>query len=323
MKRFLIACLALATVPLFAETAAKPSRRPAMKYSSTVEVRPFEGGPGSLKRLVAQYEASRLGKTQPQSGRRLAPQAVGDARSSRSFVFPAAGNVRGAGGEFFRSDVTLVSFDDVDQDVAVLWLQNGANTDNPPARTITLEPNTYYIIEDFVNEVFDITQQLGGIVVLPVVGNEFDEDSALDGFSRIWTEQPSNPIGTVSQPFPAVDLFDFYVFETASLLGLRNDAQYRTNFGIVNADDHALTFTIRFMGERASNTVTLTVPPLGMIQQPVPAGDYGNLAIEIDVSDPLAFWIPYASSTDNRTGDGWVAIGGAVFTPEDLDDIGV
>jgi hypothetical protein len=33
-------------------------------------------------------------------------------------------------------------------------------------------------------------------------------------------------------------------------------------------------------------------------------------------------WIGYASSTDNVTGDGWVSIASADFSPGDLDQVG-
>jgi len=34
-------------------------------------------------------------------------------------------------------------------------------------------------------------------------------------------------------------------------------------------------------------------------------------------------WIAYASSTDNITGDGWVSIAGADFSPDQLKNIGL
>jgi len=323
MKRLLIACIALLTVPLFAQTRMMQPR-PGMKYvaANSAKIRQAPSEPGRLARLMAQYEAARFGRMEGQGGLRVRPQAVADGRSARLLLFPAAGNARGAGGEFFRSDLLLANFDSVDQDILVLWLQNGANTNDPPAFVLTLDAQTYNAFTDFVGETLHLTGQLGAIYMIPVDGEDIDFDAAIDGFSRIWTEQPSNPIGTVSQPFPAVDPYSFYVFDTATLLGVKNDTQYRTNFGIVNVDDVAHTFNLRFLGESATNTLTLTVPALGMIQQPVPAANYGNLVIEVDVDDPFAPWIPYASSTDNRTGDGWVTIGSALFTPEDLDDIG-
>ena len=322
MKRFLIACIALLTVPLFAQT--RMVQRPGMKYATSAKIRKAPSEPGRLARLTAQYEAARFGRMEGEGGLRVRPQAVADGRSARLLLFPAAGNARGAGGEFFRSDLLIANFDSVEQEILVLWLQNGANTNDPPAFVLTLEPQTYAAFTDFVGETLHLTGQLGAIYMIPVDGDDIDFDAAIDGFSRIWTEQPSNPVGTVSQPFPPVDPYSFYVFNTATLLGIRNDTQYRTNFGIVNVDDVAHTFNLRFLGDSgATNQLTLSVPALGMIQQPVPPANYGNLVIEIDVDDPFAPWIPYASSTDNRTGDGWVTIGNALFTPEDLDDLGL
>ena len=325
MKRILIACIALLSLPLFADTTTKPARRPGMKHATTVKARRLPSDPTRLKRLTAQYEEARFGRVDGDGGLRIKPNAVADGRSARLLLFPAAGNARGAGGEFFRSDLTLANFDPADQELLVIWLQNGVTTDNPPSLLVELEGNTYYAIEDFVGEILEIQNQLGSIYMIPVIDDDVDFDAAIDGFSRIWTEQPSNPIGTVSQPFPPVDPFSYYVFNTASLLGIRSDTQYRTNFGIVNVDDEPHTFTVRFIGVGNTATQTITLQPLSMLQQPVPNVNpaFGDLFIEIDVDDPLAPWIPYASSTDNRTGDGWVTIGNALFTPEDLDDLGL
>ena len=71
--------------------------------------------------------------------------------------------------------------------------------------------------------------------------------------------------------------------------------------------------------------MTLTVKAYGMIQQSIPAGDYGAVTILYQVTDAgnnFVSWVGYASSTDNITGDGWVSIASADLTPNDLTIIG-
>lgn len=312
MKRLITLSLALAlTLPVLA--ANKAPRK--YKNGSAAKVRQLSADPTRMPRLMAQYAAARNG---------IGAAALTDIRSARLLVFPAAGNVRGANGEFFRSDVTLVSFHEFeDQDVVALWLRNGApSTEEPPAALITLEPNTYYTFQDFVGETLEITNQLGSILIVPVdsLGDIEFADAALDGYSRIWTNQPGGN-GTVAQPFEAVDPYSLFAFRTASVMGLRQEAQYRSNFGIVNVDDEDHTFVVRFLGETAEAERTIVVPAGGMIHTSVPAGNYGSLVIEIDVDNVTAPWIAYGTSNDNVTGDGWVSIGSGVLTPEDLDDI--
>lgn len=311
MKRLLIFALTLlVTLPLLA------APRKARNYKSGTEVvkRKLPSDPGRLSRLVSQYEAYRTG---------VGASAIGDMRSARLLLFPAAGSVAGANGVFFKSDVTLVSFNPDDhQHIVAIWLRNGANTDDPPAVELTLDADTYYTFEDFVGTVLERTNELGSILIIPVddEGDINFADAAIDGFSRIWTPQP-NASGTVSQPFEATDPFSFYVFETATIMGLRQDTQYRTNYGIVNIDDVPHTFNVHFLGENQQTTSTITIPAGGMVHQAIPQGNYGPLVIEMDVDDPEAPWIGYGTSNDNITGDGWVSIGSGLLRPADLDDI--
>ena len=82
---------------------------------------------------------------------------------------------------------------------------------------------------------------------------------------------------------------------------------------------------MRAVGERATNETTVTVPAYGMVQQSIPAGDYGALSVIFDITDSAGAsiaWVGYASSTDNITGDGWVSIAWADLTPDDLFLIG-
>lgn len=316
MKRLLTLSLALLlTLPVLAAPKAR-------KFKNAAEqVRQLPSDPGRFARIMAKYEAA----TGESIRDRFRPgaNAIGDMRSTRLLLFPVAGNARGANGEFFRSDVTLISNNGVDhQHLLVLWLRNGANTDDPPAIELTLEPETYYTFTDFVGLTLGIEGQLGSILVVPVDDDgdlEFN-GAALDGFSRIWTNQPG-ATGTVSQPFEAVDPFGFYAFATASIMGLRQDSAYRTNYGIVNIDDVEHTFQVHFLGETAQTSLTITVPAGGMIHQGIPAGTYGPLIIEVTVDDATAPWIAYGTSQDNITGDGWVSIGSGILTPEDLDEI--
>jgi hypothetical protein len=123
-----------------------------------------------------------------------------------------------------------------------------------------------------------------------------------------------------------VDADHFSAGVTAVSLGLRQDAGFRTNYGIVNFDSAAHTFRVRFVGERLTTEANLTVPAYGMLQTSAPAGDYGALVIHFEVMDagtkPIT-WVAYASSTDNISGDGWVSIAGADFSPDQLKRIGL
>jgi hypothetical protein len=312
----LVFVLSLSTLSLQAGNV-RSARFLTSKTVTSAESRPVTD-PTLLPRLLEQVRASHAA---------LHATAVTDSRSARTFFFPAAGSTPGAGGLFFRSDVTLVNYGAAPEDVLVgFW---PAGTSNPPSPTapntkiITVAANQSTRYVDFVASVMG-TQGLGALVFIPLVGTNVDPDPAIDGFSRIYTQQPGSQ-GTVSQPFEAVDVFSLSVQIEVVSLGMQHDAAFRTNYGILNSDPVSHTYTVTFIGDRAQTTATVTVPAFGMIQQAVPAGDYGALTVVFSLTDPgtsnLA-WLAFASSTDNITGDGWVSLASSDFAPGDLDQLG-
>lgn len=253
---------------------------------------------------------------------------ITDSISARAFIFPAAGSLAGGGGTlFFKSDVTLVNYRDTPQQVVVgFWSQGTTNTLNfANYKSVTLPPQQFVTIQDFVGSSLG-SSGLGSLVFIPYTGTVLDANSAIDGFSRIYTKQPGSA-GTVSQPFDAIDpdTLSVQYIDEGIALGLRQDADFRTNFGIVNVDPSPHAYKVSFVGEKLQTDITLTVPAYGMIQQAIPAGDYGALQLLYQVTDAgtnTVSWIGYASSTDNVTGDGWVSIASANFSPDELTVIG-
>jgi hypothetical protein len=316
----IIATLLIA-LPLF----ARPPLSARMKSITVREPQTQSVSADVAAQILSQWRAQMIAH---RSSNTVHASAVTDVRSARAFVIPAAGSAPGGGGAlFFRSDVTLVNYDSTAQDVVAVWWASG--TSNPLATSgstvtrLTLQPFTFNTYPDFVATTLH-QSGLGSVAVIPVSGNSFDFAAGIDGFSRIFTKQPGSN-GTVSQEFPGVDPDSLSIFTEGVSLGLRQDADYRTNWGIVNVDDVAHAFKVTFLGENnQSQSVNVTVPAFGMTQQPAPAGTFGALNIVFDVTDTNNFisWLAYASSTDNTTGDGWVSIASADYSSDDLDFLG-
>ena len=129
---------------------------------------------------------------------------------------------------------------------------------------------------------------------------------AIDGFSRIWTPQPvlagqSSSVGSVSQSFEAIDLQDNLAESWG--YGLRQDANFRTNVGLVNLYDTSNTFTVNVVGLQGSTTFQTTVQPYSMEQPALPAGVFGDLFIHVTTgASNFNWWSAYGSSVDNATG---------------------
>jgi hypothetical protein len=323
MKRAMfVMCVVSSLTALPSSASPRRHFRPISSATATSLAIKQVTDPTLVPRAFAEARERRLRRTRGV----VHASAITDNRFARVLVIPAAGSTPGGGGTlFFRSDVTLINYNSAPQDVVALWW--AAGTSNPLATTagtrLTLPPTQALTITDFVASVFHL-QGLGAIVLIPVTGNTFDGTAAVDGLSRIYTKQPGSE-GTVSQEFASVDPDSFSAIDEAAALGLRQDANFRTNFGLVNLDEVPHVVHVRFIGERAQSAIDVTVPADGMIQQAMPAGDYGALTIVYDITDAgvnFVTWIAFASSTDNITGDGWVSLASADFDSTGLDDNG-
>jgi hypothetical protein len=226
-------------------------------------------------------------------------------------LIPVAGRTEGFGGELFVTDLTLVNFSASTQNVSLTWLPQGGTSD---PQTVTVEIPAYGVetVEDVVATSFDAVG-VGAIRIRGVdAAGAFDSDSEIDAFARIFTETTCAGLtGTVSQSLPAIVIGDAWRSGSGAYAhGVRQTAQYRTNYGIVNPNAFPMTFqvVVRTAGARFDDGVT--VPAHGMVHRPAPAGATGELSVYVDPVDPDAssLWRAYASTVDNRTGSGWTVV---------------
>lgn len=225
-----------------------------------------------------------------------------------AFIIPVAGNAAGGGGTYFRSDVVFNNDRLAAQRIAVGWFRQGVNSCADPLVYFNLSANSVTFADDFVGQSLGKTG-LGGILVLAVTANgSLDDDGLIDGYSRIWTPQPGSA-GTVSQNFTAIDVQDSLGSLPATLMGLKQNAQFRTNIGIVNMDtaaSHNWTFTSIATGQ----VTNVSVPACSMMLTGAAANSAspsGNVAFTVQSNGSGFWWSGFGSSTDNTTGDGWVS----------------
>jgi hypothetical protein len=232
-------------------------------------------------------------------------------------IIPAAGNVQGDRNTHFRSEITVLNYANREQLIRFRWIPQGGGAGS--TSEVILPARTGMSSNDFVAEVLGVTG-LGSIIVEGILpGGSVDAGAQLYATSRIWTPQPLAGSGTNSQSFLAVPLSYANTTRTA-LIGLRRDANYRLNVGIVNLHPtEAQTFRITAAGSNptiAPDITTLTVPANGMQQINLPGVPQPNLQVLIEnitgAGTRSNVWIAYGSSVDNVTGDSWSMIG---FTP--------
>jgi hypothetical protein len=319
-KTFVCLLVLVSAAPMYARRLRRLTPDPA---PVTIEVTEVSHDPAVARNLIAQVQHSRIERDHERV------LAIINNSSARAVLIPAAGSVRGGGNTFFRSDVTMVNYNDTDQNVAVIWMPQGGTAST--YKTTFPGGRPPFTQQDFIGTLLK-TSGLGALLFIPITSTgAVDTDGAIDVFSRIWTPQP-NSTGTVSQPFPGVDPDHIDDFE-AIMLGLRQDASYRTNVGIVNmSPDKTFHFTITIFPEVAAPGTQLTemhvtLLPLSMVQQAVPGSYTTPINILVEVDDDVDIkdlhWSAYASSTDNITGDGWVSIAAHDWDDDTLDSAAV
>jgi len=224
-------------------------------------------------------------------------------------LLAGAGSVQGANGTFFHSDITVLNYRGVGQNVAFTWMPAGQSAGAPTF--INIAGNSGIISEDFVAS-FLSKSGLGALLITGVDANGLmDPNAQLYAAERVWTPQPGTT-GTTSQTFPAIATSEINM-TGGTILGQRQDARYRTNVGIVNLDNTQRQFNIiQSTDDPANPTVTslVTVPANSMTQVPLPAGSVAALQIFVQplVAINPNLWMAYGSSVDNVTGDSWSSL---------------
>lgn len=248
---------------------------------------------------------------------RIRTDVVAQSRADYWLIIGAAGSVAGNFGTFFKSDLMISNHRNVPQAVDLSFFAQGQNGASGFAlKRYTIEANGALYLDDVV-------AKLGksGLGTLDIrartSAGSLDTDAKIDAFSRIWTPQANTAGtqfagGTTSQSFPSTMIDTIQGTGRAYLLGLQQDSRFRTNIGIFNDDTtNAHTFAVQVLGISGQTTFTITVPAWSMVQQSLPAGNWGNLYLVVTPDSGMTgqWWSVYASSSDNITGDGWVTVG--------------
>lgn len=241
-------------------------------------------------------------------------------------MIPIAGHVAGANGTEFQTDLTI-SNTNVDALVEVYWLpQNRSGSMTTPVAILPVPAASVVTYEDFV--VRTIHQTGLGTIILRGLDNarQRSEFVRIDAYARIWTPAQCGS-GTMSQGVQASTLYgpkvDDFSPITGLVYGLRQDADFRTNIGIINmSSERTVTFRVDIRGTKQQQQMQLVVPPASMVHEALPPGDFGAVTLGIHVlgqnpPPPDAFsgppWTAFGSSVDNHSGDAWYSKAQAAY----------
>ena len=242
-----------------------------------------------------------------------------DREAARGTVMiPVVGTVAGANGTQFQTDVTVSNRSGRSTVIEVYWLPLNVSGSGTPVAQLTLQAFETRLYEDFVRDTLG-ESGLGAIILRGTSndGTAGNEEVPIDAYARVWTPAPDGS-GTFSTGIAASTLYgpkvDDFQPIAGHIYGLRQDRDFRSNFGIVNMGDTTLTFAVYMNNTDTPVTVPITVivPPRSLVQRSVPFGiRHRGLTIMIfpqQVTPPtldLGPWTAYGTSVDNVTGDAW------------------
>lgn len=223
-------------------------------------------------------------------------------QDSFQFLIPVAGNVAGANGEHFRTNLTIVNYRGTEQVVDLTWIpQSGA----PMSKRLTLPYLTNLTFADIVGAHIGATG-LGAIVVTAVLPTgAADPAGIIDGYARIWTPNRQGT-GEISSSIGAMTLHGWRNDSPAYVHGTRRTSQFRTSYGIVNLDlERTRSFRVIVNSGLGRYEETVELGPFSMAQRPV-SGVYGDLSIYVEPLGAGGPWHAYGTSTDNQSRSSWI-----------------
>lgn len=263
---------------------------------------PYATGAGLTARIVPQD-----GSLAPMAYAAVTDNASSDptyyaARDPAPVQFvPAIASISGAGGTLFKSELSITNGEGRLSTLTLTFLEHDRDNSTAPTTTVTLAPFETLHADDALQELFKKSETYGALKV------ESDATPGVAVFQRISTAAVLTG-GTVGQQVDAVSAEDLAA--RGSILGLRQDAAFRSNVGLVNpgAGNATISLTLIRSPATALATAAVVVPPFGYVQRnlaslfpsaAIPSGE--TLSVEIDGGTSPVF--AFASVIDNTSQD--------------------
>lgn len=231
-------------------------------------------------------------------------------------LVPVVINSPGLNGTFFKTDGFFANFRNLNQEVLVRFIPQGVSA-GPPLRE-TIGALTNIAAEDLLGPESDLARTGVGALLITAVQpgtNNLDTGGQLHSSFRIWTQQPGSA-GTTSFGAWGPPSDNIHGFNGAIVLGCRQNAAFRTNFGIVNLDPantRSWTVTIRSGG--APTILPISLAPLSMQLVAVPTtitpsqDGYLTITFVPSATPGTDFrWSAFGVTADNITGDSWLSL---------------
>ena len=217
-------------------------------------------------------------------------------------TLPSSARTLGLNGAFYTTDVTAINVGSSSANLTFKFLGNNKDGTGGEEKTYTIAAGSTQTFADILGSVFGRTSDYGAINV----------SSASFGLAVL--SQTSTPGfgGTFGQSVPVATLTDLVQQGIPqSIVGIREDAAFRTNLILSNGTRASLDVDVSLVGENGSTlgAKRYNLPPLGMTQVTKVVRDLGVSAnvkrarLVLSTSTDQGAFSAYASAIDNVTND--------------------
>jgi hypothetical protein len=233
-------------------------------------------------------------------------------------LLPVVINAPGLNGTFFKTDGFFANFRNIKQEVLIGFITQGVSASGQPALRETIDALAIISATDLLGPESDLSRT--GVFALLITAvlpgtSTVDTSAQLLGQFRIWTPQPGSA-GTTSFGAWGPPADNIHGLNGAIALGLRQNAAFRTNIGIVNLDPvNTRSWTVTILSSGTPTSFTITLPPLSMQLIAVPAtispSQNGYLSVTyVPFNTPGTDfrWSAFGVTADNVTGDSWLLL---------------
>jgi hypothetical protein len=229
---------------------------------------------------------------------------LGSTTLPTTWILPSSAHASGQNGAFFSTDLTVTNTGPQDATITFKFLGHDRDGAAGPEVARALAARHTVNFTDVLGSLFGVSNGFGAIRINA-------DTSALKIVSQTSTPPPSG-IGTFGQAVPAQTADDFVTpaFPRA-LLGLRQDAAFRTNAVIANATDQAAHVDLALVSESGAplGSTGIDLQPLEMRQignvvtaLGAPAGT-SNAVLVVSTPTGGARISTYAALIDQATND--------------------
>ncbi len=228
--------------------------------------------------------------------------ASGPAPPAATWILPSSARGPGKNSAFYTTDLTIGNRGGTDATYTLKFLGHDVDGTAGQEKTFTLASNRMVTYADVLNSVFGLTADYGAIRITSSSASlSIVSQTSTPGFG-----------GTFGQSVPAFGTADMISSgNPRSIVGIRQDAAFRTNLVLVNTGTSAVTIDLLLLSDNSFVLATksislgsLQMTQLGPLTEAMGvSGAVSKAQLVLSTQTPGGSFAAYAAVIDNATND--------------------